>query len=57
MVEAARQLNQAWVSYNFDETTNDVYNALCDIDEAVANLIEKIGEAMKAIATSEMLKK
>ena len=58
MVDAARQLNQVWASHNkMSDTPNDVYNALCDVDEAVTNLIDKIGEAMKVIAISEMFKK
>lgn len=59
MVDAAKQLNQAWIltSKKMEETPNDVYNAMCDVDEAVTYLIDKIGEAMKIIAISEMLKK
>lgn len=32
-----------------DNVPNDVYNALCEVDEAVTNLIDKIGEATKTI--------
>lgn len=28
---------------------NDVYNALCEVDEAVTNLIDKVGEATKSL--------
>ena len=60
MVDAARQLNQTWktCSGNLenDVTPNDVYNALCEVDEAVTNLIDKIGDAVKSIAVSEMFK-
>ena len=53
MVDAARQLNQTWkMSSNgleMDNVPNDVYNALCEVDEAVTNLIDKIGEATKII--------
>lgn len=52
MVDAARQLNQTWKMSNglaTDNVPNDVYNALCEVDEAVTNLIDKIGEATKSI--------
>lgn len=52
MVDAARQLNQTWKMSNnlvTDNVPNDVYNALCGVDEAVTNLIDKIGEATKTI--------
>ena len=52
MVDAARQLNQIWKMSNglaTDNVPNDVYNALCEVDEAVTNLIDKIGEATKTI--------
>ena len=41
MVDAARQLNQTWKMSSNDLETgnipNDVYNALCEVDEAVTN--------------------
>ena len=52
MVDAARQLNQTWKMSNglaTDNVPNDVYNALCEVDEAITNLIDKIGEATKTI--------
>lgn len=52
MVDAARHLNQTWKMSNglaTDNVPNDVYNALCEVDEAVTNLIDKIGEATKTI--------
>lgn len=52
MADAARQLNQTWKMSNglaTDNVPNDVYNALCEVDEAVTNLIDKIGEATKTI--------
>ena len=53
MVDAARQLNQTWKTCSngleMDNVPNDVYNALCEVDEAVTNLIDKIGEATKII--------
>ena len=60
MVDAARQLNQTWkTSSNGLETTdipNDVYNALCEVDEAVTNLNDKIGEAAKIITLNSIYK-
>lgn len=59
MVDAARQLNQTWKMTNDLETDNipnDVYNALCEVDEAVTNLIDKIGEATKIITLSSIYK-
>ena len=60
MVDAARQLNQTWkMSSNGLETTdipNDVYNALCEVDEAVTNLNDKIGEAAKIITLNSIYK-
>ena len=47
------------MSSNGLETTdipNDVYNALCEVDEAVTNLIDKIGEATKIITLSSIYK-
>lgn len=60
MVDAARQLNQTWkMTSNGLETNNipnDVYNALCGVDEAVTNLIDKIGEATKIITLISIYK-
>lgn len=60
MVDAARQLNQTWkMSSNGLETgniPNDVYNALCEVDEAVTNLIDKVGEAIKIFTLSSIYK-
>lgn len=59
MVDAARQLNQTWKTCSGLETPdvpNDVYNALCGVDEAVTNLIDKIGEATKIITLSDIYK-
>lgn len=60
MVDAARQLNQTWKMCSGLETPdvpNDVYNALCGVDEAVTNLIDKIGEATKIITLSDIYTK
>ena len=50
MVDTARQLNQTWneCSKNAEEEiTPEVYNAMCDVDEAVINLVEKISLCLK----------
>lgn len=61
MVDAARQLNQTWKMSSNDLETgnipNDVYNALCEVDEAVTNLIDKVGEATKIITLSSIYKR
>lgn len=53
MIEATRQLKQAWESTCCDvkgeAITNELYDALCEVDEAVGNLIEKVGDATKTI--------
>lgn len=58
MIDAARQLNQTWkLSSDYlekENIPNDVYNALCDVDEAVTNLIDKIGDAVKIITISNI---
>lgn len=60
MVNAVRQLNQTWRTCSSGLETsdipNDVYNALCGVDEAVTNLIDKIGEATKTITLSDICK-
>ena len=56
MVDAARQLNQTWKMSSNDLETgnipNHVYNPLCVVDEAVTNLIDKIGGPRKVITLS-----
>ena len=58
MVDAARQLNQTWKMSSNDLETgnipNDVYNALCEVDEAVINLVEKISLCLKEKAIVDM---
>lgn len=60
MVDAVRQLNQTWkLSSNGFETEqipNDVYNAMCDVDEAITNLIEKVGEGVKVLTLNKIFK-
>lgn len=57
MVDAARQLNQTWneCSRNAEqESTTEVYNAMCEIDEAIINLVEKISLCVKEKAIVTM---
>lgn len=58
MVDAARQLNQTWKTCSNGLETgnipNDVYNALCEVDEAVINLVEKISICLKEKAIVDM---
>ena len=60
MVDTARQLNQTWKmtsnGLETDNNPNDVYKALCEVDEAVTNLIDKISEATKIITLSSIYK-
>lgn len=58
MVDAVRQLNQAWKSSSngleTEQIPNDVYNAMCEVDEAVTNLIEKVGNGVKALTLNKI---
>lgn len=60
MIEATRQLKQAWESTCCDvkgeAITNELYDALCEVDEAVGNLIEKVGDATKTIVIGSVNK-
>lgn len=60
MVDAARQLNQTWKicssGIKKSNTSNDIYNALFGVDEAVNNLIDKIADATKTITLSDIYK-
>lgn len=58
MIDATRELNQAWDSCGKDmdkECDNsDIYEAMCEIDEAIINLVEKISLCVKAQSVSTM---
>lgn len=58
MVDAARQLNQTWSTCSKDiekeDDTSKVYNAMCEIDEAIINLVEKVGLCVKAQSINTM---
>lgn len=49
----AQQVTDASVDYGINPC---YYNALCEVDEAVTNLIDKIGEATKIITLSSIYK-
>ncbi len=52
MINVVRQLNQTWTSctkgIEQEDLPTDVYNSICDIDEAIITLVEKIGLCTKA---------
>lgn len=58
MVDAVRQLNQTWklVSNGLEteQIPNDVYNAMCEVDEAVTNLIGKVGDGVRTITLNHI---
>ena len=60
MIEATRQLKQAWertcCDVKGEAITNELYDALCEVDEAVGNLIEKVGDATKTIVIGSINK-
>lgn len=60
MVEATRQLNLAWKNTcsNLEKkaVTSELYDALCEVDEAVGAIIEKVGEAAKIITIGSIKK-
>lgn len=51
-INAVRQLNQTWTSctkgIEQEDLPTDVYSSICDIDEAIITLVEKIGLCAKA---------
>ena len=58
VVDAVRQLNQVWANCTKDEekqdSSSEVYNAMCETDEAIINLVEKISLCAKAQLVSTM---
>lgn len=60
MVDAVRQLNQTWKlasnGLEAEQIPNDVYNAMCEVDEAVTNLIDKVGAGVRAITLYHIFK-
>ncbi len=61
VVDAVKHLNQVWKSCNGKNTANwrvskEAYDILFDVDLAIANLIDKVGEAVKAITVNSIYK-
>ncbi len=58
VVDAVRQLNQAWAKCTKDEekqdTSSEIYNAMCETDEAIISLVEKVSLCAKAQLVSTM---
>lgn len=58
MVDATKQLNQAWSTCSKDiekeDSASEIYNAMCEIDEAIINLVEKVSLCAKAQLVSTM---
>lgn len=58
MVDAAKQLNQAWsvCSKDIEKECEDpaIYDAMCEIDEAIINLVEKLSLCVKAQSINTM---
>lgn len=58
MVDAAKQLNQTWKSNccNGESVPREMYDCMNDVDVAIANLIDKIGNISKAITVNDIYK-
>lgn len=58
MVDAARQLNEKWADYSKgiekDCENQLIYDSMCEIDEAIINLVEKISLCVKAQSINAM---
>ncbi len=58
VVDIVRQLNQAWNTCTKDAEkkgySTEIYNAMCETDEAIINLVEKISLCAKAQMVSTM---
>ena len=58
MIDAVRQLNETWSICSKDvekeDDASEVYNAMCEIDEAIINLVEKVSLCTKAHSVSIM---
>lgn len=58
MIDATRQLNETWSVCSKDiekeGDASEVYNAMCEIDEAIINLVEKVSLCIKAHSVSIM---
>lgn len=58
MLDAVKHLNQVWAALSDNveskDYTSEIYNAMCEIDEAVIYLVEKVGLCIKAEAICSM---
>lgn len=58
IIEALAHFNEVWSEVTKDAEKQDIssntYNSICEIDEAVINLVEKVGKCAKDLAISKM---
>lgn len=58
IIEALAHFNEVWSEITKDAEKQDIssntYNSICEIDEAVINLVEKVGKCAKDLAISKM---
>lgn len=58
IIEALAHFNEVWSEVTKDAEKQDIssntYNSICEIDEAVINLVEKVGKCVKDLAISKM---
>lgn len=58
IIEALAHFNEVWSEITKDAEKQDIssntYNSICEIDEAVINLVEKVGKCVKDLAISKM---
>ena len=58
IIEALAHFNEVWSENTKDAEKQDIssntYNSICEIDEAVINLVEKVGKCVKDLAISKM---
>lgn len=58
IIEALAHFNEVWSEITKDAEKQDIssntYNSICEIDEAVINLVEKVGKCVKDLTISKM---
>lgn len=58
VIDALAHFNEVWSEVTKDAEKQDIssntYNSICEIDEAVINLEEKVGKCAKDLAISKM---
>lgn len=60
MVDAVRHLNQVWKASNLiknRDSSIEAFNILCDVDETISCLIDKVGESVKILTINAILNK